>query len=104
MNDDAILALLTRLARPHSSGGQVVERAAIVAAGADASAVEEWILDHSGTPEEAASTAPRRGLHGARLNQVAGTNRAPQRFVLPAGVLSGETARPAATISNTGRT
>jgi hypothetical protein len=95
MNDEAILALLTRLARPHSSGGQVVERAAIVAAGADASAVEEWILDHSGIPEEAVSTAPRRGLHGARLNDVAGTSRAPQRFVLPAGVLSGDTARSA---------
>jgi hypothetical protein len=95
MNDDAILTLLKRLARRHSSGGQVVERAAIVAAGADASAVEEWILDHSGKPEEAVSTAPRRGLHGAPLNQVAGTNRAPQRFVLPAGVLSGDTARPA---------
>jgi len=95
MNDNAIRALLRRLARPHSSGGQVVERAAIVAAGADATAVEEWILDHSGRPEEAVSTAPRRGLHGARLNEIGGTNRAPQRFVLPASVLSGDTARSA---------
>jgi hypothetical protein len=87
MNDDAILALLTRLARPHRSGGQVVERAAIVAEGADASAVEAWILAHAGTPEATVSTAARRGLHGARLNGVADSSRAPQRFVLPAGVL-----------------
>jgi hypothetical protein len=86
MDNDAILALVTRLARPHRSGGQVIERAAILAAGADSPAVIEWILDHAGTPEQ--TTRPRsRGLHGAHLTDAAGAPPAPQRFVLPAGVL-----------------
>jgi hypothetical protein len=86
MDDEAILALVTRLARPHRSGGQVIERAAILAAGADSPAVIEWILDHAGTPEETSATRSR-GLHGARLTGTAGAPHAPQRFVLPAGVL-----------------
>ena len=86
MDDDAILALVTRLARPHRAGGQVIERAAIMAAGTDSPAVVAWILAHAGEPEQSASTAPR-GLHGARLTDAGGPPRAPQRFVLPAGVL-----------------
>jgi hypothetical protein len=35
MDDDPILALVKRLARPHASGGTVIERAAILADGAD---------------------------------------------------------------------
>lgn len=88
MNDDAIRALVTRLARPAGAGGQVIERAAILAAGADSPAVVAWILAHAGEPEQqSVSAAPRRGLHGARLSDGEGTPRAPQRFVLPAGVL-----------------
>jgi hypothetical protein len=87
MDDDAIVALVTRLARPHPSGGQVIERAAILAAGADSPAVLAWILAHAGKPEQTASTAPSRGLHGDRLAGSAAEPRAPQRFVLPAGVL-----------------
>ena len=87
MDDDAILALVTRLARPHQSGGQVIERAAIVAAGADSTAVIDWILAHAGTPEEVVSTTPTRGLHGGGLTDAAGAARPPQRFALPAGVL-----------------
>jgi hypothetical protein len=87
MDDDAILALVTRLARPHSSGGQVIERAAILAAGADSPAIMAWILAHAGKPEQSVSTAPRRGLHGDRLAGSTHGSRAPQRFVLPAGVL-----------------
>jgi hypothetical protein len=86
MDDDAILTLLTRLARPHRSGGKVVERAAILAAGADSSTVVDWILAHAGEPEETAPASRSRGLHGARLGNAAAP-RAPQRFVLPAGVL-----------------
>ena len=86
MDDDAILVLVTRLARPHRSGGQVIERAAILAAGADSPAVIDWILDHAGAPEQSTS-APSRGLHGARLTGAGETPHAPQRFVLPAGVL-----------------
>jgi hypothetical protein len=87
VDDDAILALVSRLARPHRSGGQVIERAAILAAGADSPAVIDWILAHAGTPEEVVSTTPRRGLHGTRLTDATGAARPPQRFVLPAGVL-----------------
>jgi hypothetical protein len=87
MDDASILALVTRLARPHRSGGQVIERAAILAAGSDSPAVIDWILAHSGTPEEVVSTAPTRGLHGSRLTGASGAARPPQRFVLPAGVL-----------------
>jgi hypothetical protein len=86
MDDDAILALVTRLARPHRGGGQVIERAAIMAAGADSAAVVAWILDHAGEPEEPGSTGPRGGLHGGQFTG-AGQSRPPHRFVLPAGVL-----------------
>lgn len=87
MDDESIVALVTRLARPHRSGGLVIERAAILAAGADASAVMAWIFSHAGEPEQAASRAQERGLHGARISGSAGEPRAPQRFVLPAGAL-----------------
>ena len=87
MDDDSILALVTRLARPHRSGGQVIERAAILAAGADSSAVMAWIFSHAGEPEEAVCRTHTRGLHGARISGIAGEPRAPQRFVLPAGVV-----------------
>jgi hypothetical protein len=88
MDDEAILALVTRLARPHASGGQVIERADIMAAGADSPAVIAWIMGHSGTPEALPSTtSPRHGLHGSRLTGPAGERSVPRRYVLPAGVL-----------------
>ncbi len=86
-DDDAIRALVTRLARRHSSGGDVIERAAILADGADFTAVMDWISAHDGEPETVAA-APSRGLHGARLDQSSGSaSRTPLRFVLPAGTL-----------------
>lgn len=91
MNDDAILALVTRLARPHRDGGQVIERAAIMAAGADSGAVIEWVLAHAGEPEEPSAASPSRGLHGGRLSGAGAESRAPSRFVLPPGVLLGAT-------------
>jgi hypothetical protein len=88
VDDDAIRALVTRLARPHPSGGTVIERAAIVAEGADAEAVMTWIAAHGGTPEAATATATRHGLHGSRLHDSGGSApRAAARFVLPAGAL-----------------
>jgi hypothetical protein len=88
VDDAEISALVTRLARPHASGGVVIERAAILAEGADFSAVMEWIIAHGGKPETTLSAAPRRGLHGSRLNDSSGTeSRPPLRFVLPAGAL-----------------
>jgi hypothetical protein len=89
MNDDAILALVTRLARPHSSGGAVIERAAILAEGADFASVMAWIEDHDGHPEPSTAAVATRGLHGSRISS-AGTGqlRPPLRFVLPAGTLT----------------
>ena len=46
MDDEAIRALLSRLARPHPSGGQAIERAALLAAGADFTQVIAWIDAH----------------------------------------------------------
>jgi hypothetical protein len=89
MDDDAIRALLTRLARPHASGGEVVERAAILAEGVDFAAVMTWITAHAGTAETQVATSPRHGLHGSRLGY--GGRAEPQiplRFVLPAGTLA----------------
>jgi hypothetical protein len=86
MDDDAILALVTRLARPHRSGGQVIERAAILAEGAHFPAVMEWIVAHAGKPESAVSAVQTRGLHGGRLNDGRGA-APPLRFVLPADAL-----------------
>ena len=48
LGDAEIHALLKRLARPHSSGGDVVERAALLASGSDFPAVMEWIARHAG--------------------------------------------------------
>jgi hypothetical protein len=83
--DAEIRALLKRLARPHSSGGDVVERAALLASGGDFPAVMEWIADHAGVAEAVAPAAPRRGLHG--LSDGA-ESRTPSRFVLPADALA----------------
>jgi hypothetical protein len=88
MDDDAIRALVTRLARPHASGGQVIERAAILAEGADFPAVMEWIIGHHGEPEAAVASASTHGLHGSLLSGDGGAAPRPaSRFVLPAGTL-----------------
>ena len=88
VDDDAIRSLVTRLARAHPSGGTVVERAAIVAEGADSEAVMRWITAHGGKPEATVATSTRRGLHGSRLHDSGGSApRTASRFVLPAGAL-----------------
>jgi hypothetical protein len=87
MDDDAIRTLVMRLSRRHRSGGKVIERAAILAEGADSEAVVGWILAHAGEPEASAAAPAPRGLHGARLTHAGGDARAPARYVLPAGAL-----------------
>ncbi|MGH2896115.1 MAG: hypothetical protein ACRDPM_23000 [Solirubrobacteraceae bacterium] len=88
MNDLEITTLITALSRPHRSGGIVIERAAILASGADYATVMEWIADHSGAPETTAPTARGHGLHGSRINDGSvPASRQPLRFVLPAGTL-----------------
>jgi hypothetical protein len=87
-NDDEIRALLSRLSRRHPSGGTVIERAAIVAEGADSAAVVTWILDHAGEPEAAVDTSSSRGLHSPRLGGSSRPDsRPPARYVLPPGAL-----------------
>ena len=88
VDDLEIQALVTRLSRPHSSGGVVIERAAILAEGADFSAVMNWITSHDGAPDAAVPAARSRGLHGSRMNAGDATaSPAPLRFVLPRGSL-----------------
>ena len=88
-SDDAIRAVVTRLSRPGPAGGAVVERAAILAEGADSEAIITWILAHSGQPEAIAPQASTRGLHGGRLGDgVAAERRPPRRYVLPASALT----------------
>jgi hypothetical protein len=86
MDDDAIRTLVTSLSRPHRSGGDVIERAAILAAGAESTEIVTWIIAHDGKPEAAVAEATTRGLHGARLSGSA--PRPPLRYVLPAGTLA----------------
>jgi hypothetical protein len=86
--DAEIQALVKRLARPHSSGGDVVERAALLASGSDFTAAMAWITEHAGVAEAMVPLASRRGLHGPRLGLSDGAEqRVPLRFVLPAGAL-----------------
>jgi hypothetical protein len=89
VEDEAIRALVSRLARPDRAGGGVIERAAILAeAGSESAAIIAWITAHGGRPETAVSATPRHGLHGARFNASGGTEaRVPLRFVLPADAL-----------------
>ena len=87
--DEVIRALLARLARPHPSGGQAVERAALLAEGAGFPAIMAWIADHDGIPETSAGASPRQGLHGSRMNsERAAAPSQPLRYVLPAGTLA----------------
>ncbi len=86
MNDTEITALVSRLGRPHKSGGIVIERAAIQAAGTDYPAVIDWILSHEGTPETAIPSSKSLGLHGSRINDGEHPNaRQALRYVLPKG-------------------
>jgi hypothetical protein len=89
MDDDMILALVKRLARPHASGGAVIERATILAEGADFASVMAWIADHDGKPEANVDAVSTHGLHGSRFNNTgAEQRRLPLRYVLPAGTLT----------------
>lgn len=67
----------------------MIERAAIVAEGADSSEVIAWIVAHDGEPEARASASTGHGLHGSRLSSGGGAGSGtPLRFVLPAGALT----------------
>jgi hypothetical protein len=86
MDDDAIRIVVTSLSRPHRSGGDVIERAAILATGAQSTEIVTWIIAHDGKPEAAVAEAATRGLYGSRSGGSA--PRPPLRYVLPAGTLA----------------
>ena len=88
MDDDAIRLLVTRLSRPHPSGGEVIERAAILAEGADSTAVLAWVVAHAGEPEDRVAATSGGGLHGARHDAGRASTREPLRYVLPPGALA----------------
>jgi hypothetical protein len=76
------------LARPHGSGGDVVERAAIFADGANFAEVMAWIVEHGGTAEAMVSTSGG-GLHDRRFDaRPSDAAPTPRRFVLPPGTLT----------------
>jgi hypothetical protein len=81
--DYAMRAQVKRLARPHRSGGWVIERATLLAAGARFDGAVAWIEAHGGIPELPAAPRTHGGLHSPRATEV----RAPLRFMLPASAL-----------------
>lgn len=90
IEESAIRDIVVRLARPARSGGHTVERAAMLAEGADFGDIEAWIISRGGSPQEPAGAKPSGGggLHGDRDR----TNRMrasapPARYVLPASAL-----------------
>jgi hypothetical protein len=86
VEDDAIRTLIKRLSRPHASGGAVIERAAILASGADSDEVLTWIEAHAGEPEDLVPRGSGGGLHSARSGGA--DPRMPLRYVLPPEALS----------------
>jgi hypothetical protein len=66
----------------------VIERAAVLAEGAEFEAVMAWIVAHGGEPEAAVPRAAKSGLHGSRAGDTGASEpRAASRYVLPPGAL-----------------
>ena len=87
-SEGAVRAAVIRLSRLDGEGGAVIERAAILAEGTPAAAIEAWIVDHGGEPETPTIGAPAPGFYGLRPDRPAvGDRRAPRRYVLPATAL-----------------
>ena len=86
-HDDEIRALVQRLGRPHKSGGRVVERASLLAEGADFDAVMSWIEAHGGEAEAPVAKRATGGLHSARSATHGGRAPTPLRFILPEAAL-----------------
>jgi hypothetical protein len=81
---DQTTALVRRLARPHASGGMVIERSVILAEGANSAAILKWISEHDGVADSTAPSTRSHGLHGSRAGTPLQTGPA-RRYVLPAG-------------------
>jgi hypothetical protein len=87
-SDGAIRAAVIRLSRLDGDGGAVIERAAIVAEGAPAAAIEAWVVAHGGEPEAPLVANPRPGLYALRPDgRAVSQSRPPRRYVLPADAL-----------------
>lgn len=87
--DEEIRAVVERLARPHRSGGAVIERAAILAEGARSAAILAWIAERAAEPETRPAASISRGLHGTGFGGGGATAaRGPARYVLPPGVVA----------------
>ena len=87
--EGAIRAAVIRLARPDGDGGAVIERAAIVAEGESAVAIEAWVVEHGGKPEAPLITGPHRGLYELRHDCATLIGeRPPRRYVLPLGAIA----------------
>lgn len=80
---DATAVLVKRLARPHASGGMVIERSVILAEGANSAAILSWISDHDGVADSTMAATRGHGLHGSRTDTALQAAPA-RRFVLPA--------------------
>jgi hypothetical protein len=80
---DETEAIVRRLARPHASGGMVIERSVILAEGANSGAILSWISEHDGIADSTAPSTRSHGLHGARASTTLKDAPA-RRFVLPA--------------------
>ncbi len=66
----------------------MIERASLLAAGADFRVLMAWIEAHDGTPEPLVATARAdHGVHGPRFDAGRTRDATPQRFVLPAEML-----------------
>jgi hypothetical protein len=88
MDDEAIRTVVRRLARPHGSGGNAIERSVILAEGSDSTAIIAWVLSHEGVPDSTTRSAAKRGLHGSRTEiDARASTLPPLRFLLPAGSL-----------------
>lgn len=86
-DDEVVRDAVMRLSRPHPSGGRVIERAAVLAAGADASRILAWVAEH-GEAETLGTKAGGQGLHGVGASARGGPDvRNPLRYVLPADAL-----------------
>jgi hypothetical protein len=90
IDDDAIRAIVIRLARPAASGAHTIERAAILAEGAECAEIEAWIVRQGGEPlVDVAPSRGRLGLHAERMEgRSSPAGAAPSRYVLPASLLA----------------
>src|SRR4051794_14586938 len=84
-SEEAVRAAVKRLSRPDRDGGAGIERAAILAEGTPAAAIEAWGISHGGQPQERGPAAPAPGLYGLRSDpRTTAGGRPPRRYLLPA--------------------